>query len=115
MPLKCWPLTIVCVEPWGFSLLAWFQPSRCVPGVSRMNFVKLRSRTGSSSSWRCSRMTATSARSVFSSWPSAAVTVTASVISPSSSRRSTFDCESTLTRTVETTAALKPLTSAFTS
>ena len=47
----------------------------------------------------CSKMTATSARSVLRSWPSAAVTVTASVSSPSSSRRSTFVWVSTLTRT----------------
>jgi hypothetical protein len=58
---------MVCEEPCGFSEAAWFQLSRCVPGVSRMNFVKLRSRTGSSVSCLLSNVTATSARSVFSS------------------------------------------------
>ena len=48
VPLKCWPLTMVWVEPCGFSLVAWFQLRRCVPGVSRTNLVKLRSRMGSS-------------------------------------------------------------------
>ena len=48
VPLKVWPFTMVWVEPWGFSLAACCQVCCWVPGVRRRNFVKFRSRTGSS-------------------------------------------------------------------
>ena len=115
VPLKCWPLTMVWIEPWGFSLVAWFQLRRCVPGVSSTNLVKFRSRIGSSVICLDSKVVATSARSVLSSWLWTDSTVTVSVMSPSSSDRATFVCVSTLTFTAETTLALKPESSALTS
>ena len=86
-----------------------------MPGVSRMNLVKFRSRTGSSVICWVEKVVATSARSVLSSWLSTDSTVTTSDIWPSSSATSTLVWESTLTFTAETTLALKPVSSAFTS
>ena len=58
---------LVWIEPCGFSLAACCQPSCWVPGVSRMNLVKLRSRTGSSVICSVVERVATSARSVLRS------------------------------------------------
>ncbi len=115
VPLKCCPLTIVWIEPWGFSLVAWFQLRRCVPGVIRMNLVKFRSRIGSSLICVSEKVVDTSARSVLRSWPSIALTVTVSVTSPRSSCRFTLVWVSTLTITGETTFVLKFDSSALTS
>jgi hypothetical protein len=107
-------LTTVWADPWGFSLAAWFQDCCCVPGVSRMNLVKLRSRTGSSVTCLLSKVTATSARSVLRSWPSAEVTVTSSVTPPTSRAKSTLVWVSTFTTARDTTLALNPESSART-
>ena len=114
VPLNVWPFTTVCAEPWGFSLAAWFHDCCCVPGVSRMNLVKLRSITGRSVISRVSNVVATSARSVLRSWPCVAVTSTASDICPTSSFTSTLVWVSTFTFTEEIAVGLKPLSSAFT-
>ncbi len=76
--------------------------------------MKLRSSTGSSVSSLASKRVATSARSVLSSG-APPLTVTASVIDPTSSLKLTGVCVSTLTVTRSTTAVLKPVSSAFTS
>ena len=77
--------------------------------------MKLRSRIGSSVTCLVSKVVATSARSVLSSWLWTDSTVTTSVTSPSSSVRSTLVWVSTLTLTAETTLALNPVSSALTS
>ena len=115
MPEKVWPLTMVWVEPCGFSLAAWFQVCSWVPGERSTNFVKFRSSTGSSVICLVSKMVATSARSVFRSWPAVASTVTVSVRSPVSRRSASWVWVSTLTITFGTNWALKPVSSAFTS
>ncbi len=114
MPLKCCPFTIVWTEPCGFSLAACCHWSCWVPGVSRMNLVKFRSRMGSSVSCFWVNDVATSARSVLSSGDPP-VTVTVSVSSPTSSLKLMGVCASTLTTTDGTTAVLKLASSAFTS
>jgi hypothetical protein len=76
-----------------------------------MNFVKLRSSTGRSVSWRSSNVVATSARSVRSSG-APPVTVTVSVSAPTSIVKLTGVWVSTLTCTRGTMAALKPSSSA---
>ncbi len=95
VPLKCCPFTIVCVEPCGFSLAACCHCSCCVPGVNRMNFVKLRSRTGRSVSSFVENRVATSARSVLSSGDPPE-TVTDSVSCPTLRVKLTGVCVSTL-------------------
>ena len=114
VPLKCCPLTIVWVDPCGFSLAACCHPSCWVPGVSRTNLVKFRSSTGRSVSWRDSNVVATSARSVFSNGVNP-VTVTCSLTAPSSSAMFNAELVSTLTLTPVKTACLKPESSALTS
>ena len=108
------PFTWVCVDPCGFSAAACCHPSCCVPGVSRMNLVRLRSNMGALVSWRASNTVATSARSVLSSGDPP-VTSIVSVTGPSSSLKSTGVTASTLTTTFGTTAVLQLAISAFTS
>ncbi len=69
VPLKCWPFTMVWTEPCGFSADACCQGCSWVPGVSSTNLVKFRSSTGRSVTSLASKLVATSARSVFRSWP----------------------------------------------
>src|SRR5918994_7536902 len=104
---------MVCVEPCGFSLAACCHCSCWVPGVSRMNLVKLRSSTGRSVICLESNRVATSARSVVNS-VDPPVTVTCSVISPTCSWNSTGVCASTPTTTFGTRALLNPESSACT-
>ncbi len=102
---------MVCVDPCGFSLAACCHISCCAPGVSRMNFVKFRSRTGRSVISFSENRVATSARSVLRSGEPPE-TVTDSLSCPTLRAKFTGVCVSTLICTRGTTAALKPASSA---
>ena len=114
VPLKCCPLTIVCVEPCGFSLAACCHISCCVPGVSSTNFVKLRSMTGRSVICLVSNVRR-DVGAVRLQQRGAAGDGDLLGDLADLERDATGVCVSTLTSTSGTTAALNPVSSAFTS